>query len=94
MALVTVRFYSLWRSYIGTASTTLQADHIQEALTQLEEKFGPLLRQKLGTAGINLDGSIQDYSLILLNGIALRNLKSNNLKEGDVLHIFPPAIGG
>jgi molybdopterin converting factor small subunit len=94
MALITVRFYSLWRSYIGTASTTLQADHIQEALTQLEEKFGPLLRQKLGTAGVHLDGKIQDYSLILLNGIALRNLKSNNLKEGDVLHIFPPAIGG
>ena len=94
MALVTVRFYSLWRSYLGTASTALQADHIQEALTQLEEKFGPLLRERLGTAGIHLNGKIQDYSLILLNGIALRNLKSNNLKEGDVLHIFPPAIGG
>lgn len=94
MALVTVRFYSLWRSYLGTASTTLEADHIQDALTQLEEEFGPLLRQKLHTVGIKLDGKIQDYSLILLHGIALRNLKSNNLKEGDVLHIFPPAIGG
>ena len=94
MALVTVRFYSLWRSYLGTASTTLQTDHIQGALTQLEEKFGPLLRQKLHAAGINVEGSIQDYSLILLNGIALRNLKSNHLKEGDVLHVFPPSIGG
>ena len=94
MASVTVRFYSLWRSYIGTASTTLEADHIQEALTQLEAEFGPLLRERLGTAGINLNGKIQDYSLILLNGIALRNLKSDDLKEGDVLHIFPPAVGG
>jgi len=94
MALITVRFYSLWRSYTGTASTTLQADHVQEALTQLEERFGPLLRERLDTAGIHLTGKIQDYSLILLNGIALRNLKSANLKEGDVLHIFPPAIGG
>jgi len=94
MALVTVRFYSLWRSYIGTASTALEADHIQDALTQLEERFGPVLREGLGTAGIHLNGKIQDYSPILLNGIALRNLKSNNLKEGDVLHIFPPAIGG
>ena len=40
------------------------------------------------------DGKIQAYSLILLNGIALRNLKSTALKAGDVLHIFPPAIGG
>lgn len=94
MALITVRFYSLWRSYIGTASTTLQADHIQEALTQLEDEFGPILRERLGTAGIRLNGKIQDYSLVLLNGIALRNLKSNHLKEGDVLHIFPPAVGG
>jgi molybdopterin converting factor small subunit len=94
MALITVRFYSLWRSYLGIDSTTLQADHIQDALAQIEEKFGLRLRERLGTAGVHLDGKMQDYSLILLNGIALRNLKTNNLKEGDVLHIFPPAIGG
>ena len=94
MALITVRFYSLWRSYLGMDSATLQADDIQDALAQLETKFGPRLRAKLETAGVHLDGKIQDYSLILLNGIALRNIKSTALKEGDVLHIFPPAIGG
>jgi MoaD family protein len=94
MASITVRFYSLWRSYLGTDSTTLQADRIDDALIQLENKFGPRLREKLETAGVHLNGKIQDYSLILLNGIALRNLKSTDLKEGDVLHIFPPAIGG
>jgi len=94
MALVTVRFYSLWRSYLGTDSSTLQAYDIQDALGQLETKFGPRLREKLETAGVHLDGKIQDYSLILLNGIALRNIKSTALKEGDVLHIFPPSIGG
>jgi molybdopterin converting factor small subunit len=94
MALVTVRFYSLWRAYLGTDSSTLQADDIQDALAELETKFGPRLREKLETAGVHLDGKIQDYSLILLNGIALRNIKSTALKEGDVLHIFPPSIGG
>jgi molybdopterin converting factor small subunit len=94
MALLTVRFYSLWRSYLGMDSATLQADDIQDALAQLETKFGPRLRAKLETAGVHLDGKIQDYSLILLNGIALRNVKTTALKEGDVLHIFPPAIGG
>ncbi len=94
MALVTVRFYSLWRSYLGTDTATVQADDIQDALTQLETKFGARLRERLETAGVHLDGNIQDYSLILLNGITLRNLKSTALKEGDVLHIFPPAIGG
>lgn len=94
MALITVRFYSLWRSYLGTDSTTLEGDDLQDALTQIEEKFGSRLREKLRAAGVHLDGKIQDYSLILLNGISLRNLKSTDLKEGDVLHIFPPAIGG
>jgi MoaD family protein len=94
MAVITVRFYSLWRSYLGTDSSTLQADNIEDALVQLETEFGPRLREKLETAGVHLDGKIQDYSLILLNGIALRNIKSTALKEGDVLHIFPPAIGG
>ena len=94
MALLTVRFYSLWRSYLGMDSATLQADDIQDALAQLETEFGPRLRAKLETAGVHLDGKMQNYSLILLNGIALRNIKSTALKEGDVLHIFPPAIGG
>jgi molybdopterin converting factor small subunit len=94
MASITVRFYSLWRSYLGIDSATLQADDIRDALAQLETKFAPGLRAKLETAGVHLDGKIQDYSLILLNGIALRNIKSGALKDGDVLHIFPPAIGG
>jgi len=94
MASITVRFYSLWRSYLGTDSTTLQANDVQDALAQLEKKFGSQLRERLETAGVHLDGKMQDYSLILLNGISLRNLKSTALKEGDVLHIFPPAIGG
>ena len=94
MALITVRFYSLWRSYLGTDNAALQADNIQDALARLETRFGARLREKLETAGVHLDGKLQDYSLILLNGIALRNIKSTALKEGDVLHIFPPAIGG
>ena len=94
MAVVTARFYSLWRSRLGTDSATLQADDIDDALTQLEEKLGSQLREKLDACGIHLDGKIQDHSLILLNGTALRNLKTTDLKEGDVLHIFPPAMGG
>lgn len=94
MALIRVCFYSLWRFHFGADSVTLQADNIDEALAQLEEKFGSRLREKLEAYGIHLDGKIQDYSLVLLNGITLRNLKSTELKEGDVLHIFPPVTGG
>lgn len=94
MALITVRFYSLWRLRTGTGSVTLQADNVDEALAQLEEKFGSQLRGNLEADGIHLAGKIQDHSLILLNGIALHNLKSTHLKEGDVLYMFPPVAGG
>ena len=94
MALITVRFYGLWRHHLGSDSVPLQADNTHDALRRLEQDFGSQLREKLEAAGIHLNGTIQDNSLILLNGTALRNLKSTDLKKGDVLHIFPPGIGG
>jgi len=94
MAAITVRFYSLWRHHLGRDNVTLQAEDIDGALTQIEDDFGPQLQAKLEASGIHLGGSIRDNSLILLNGTALRNLKGTQLKDGDVLHIFPPGIGG
>ncbi len=93
MASITVRFYSLWRAYLGIDSVTLQADNLDEALAQVEERFGPRLRGQLKADGVQVDGKIQDYSLILLDGTSLRNLKQTNLREGDTLQIFPPATG-
>jgi len=94
MASITVKFYSLWRLYLGVDSVTLQADNLDEALAQVEERFGPRLRERLQADGVQANGKIQDYSLILLNGTSLRNLKQTSLKEGDILQIFPPATGG
>jgi len=94
MASITVKFYSLWRLYLGLDNVTLQADNLSEALAQVEERFGPRLQEQLRADGVQVDGKIQDYSLILLNGTSLRNLKQASLKEGDILQIFPPATGG
>jgi molybdopterin converting factor small subunit len=94
MASIAVKFYSLWRQYLGIDSVTIQADNLDEALAEVEERFGPRLREQLRADGAQVDGKIQDYSLILLNGASLRNLKQTSLKEGDILQIFPPATGG
>jgi len=94
MASITVKFYSLWRLYLGLDNVTLQADNLSEALAQVEERFGPRLQEQLRADGVQVDGKIQDYSLILLNGTSLRNLKQASLKERDILQIFPPATGG
>lgn len=94
MASIKVRFYSLWRLYIGVDEMTLQARTTSDALSQIDQRFGLRLRDKLQAKGIHLDGKIQDYSLILLNGTNLRNLTRQSLKDGDVLHLFPPSMGG
>ncbi|MCJ7653846.1 MAG: MoaD/ThiS family protein [Dehalococcoidia bacterium] len=94
MASISVKFYSLWRQYLGVDNTTLQADGLDEALGKVEERFGSHLREQLRGDGVQVYGKIQDYSLILLNGTSLRNLKQTSLKEGDILQIFPPATGG
>lgn len=89
----TVRFYSLWRRYLGREQVPLEANNMEEALAQIEDRFGSCLREQLEADGIQLEGKIQDYSLILLNGISLHALKRSSLREGDVLQI-PPATGG
>ena len=97
MASITVRFYGLWSRYLEIDRLSLEADNVEEALTQMEERFGSRLRRQLEqfrVRGIQVDGKMQDYSLVLLNGINVRNLKLTELKEGDILHILPPAAGG
>ena len=94
MAVITVRFYNLWRQYLGVNSISLEADNIEVALAKIEDEFGARLREQLKIDGMQANGKLQDYSLILLNGISLRNLRQKDLKDGDVLQIFPPASGG
>jgi len=94
MALITVRFYSLFSRGLGTDTVTLEADTLEDALLQLEEVFGSKIRDRLEAEGTRLNGELSDYGLILLNGTNIRNLKSTALREGDVLHVFPRAIGG
>jgi len=94
MPSISVKFYSLWRQYLGVDNITLQAKSLDDALAQVEDRFGSRLREQLRAEGVQADGRIQDYSLILLNGTSLRNLKQTCLKEGDTLQIFPPATGG
>ncbi len=94
MASITVRFYSIYRLYLGIDCISLQADDLGDALAQMEERFGSRLREQLQMRGIGLDQKMQDFSLILLNGINIRNLVETKLREGSVLHIFPPSAGG
>lgn len=94
MADITVKFYGLWRLYLGVERVALQARDVCDALAQVEERFGPLLQEQLKSRGVRFDGTIGTASLVLLNGIDRRNLKRTRLEDGDVLDVFPPAAGG
>lgn len=94
MPAIDVRFYSLFSRRLGIDRATLQADNLEQALLQLEETFGSQIRRQLENEGTCLTGEIRDYGLILLNGTNIRNLTGTDLSNGDVLHVFPRAIGG
>ncbi len=94
MASITVRVYGFWRDRLGTDAITLRADSLDDALSQVEENYCEPIRRGLESEGVRLDGSMKDYGLILLNGTNIRNLKSTDLNDGDVIHVFPRAIGG
>jgi MoaD family protein len=94
MAKVTVKFYSLWQVYAGTESAGLEADSLAEALAEIEQRFGGKIREGMKAKGIVLDGKIEQFSLVLLNGTNIKQLQDARLKDGDTIHIMPPLAGG
>jgi|YelNatPaOPRAMG01_1025707.scaffolds.fasta_scaffold348735_2 molybdopterin converting factor small subunit len=94
MAKVTVRLYSLWQMYAGTETARLEADSLAEALNEIEDMFGAKLREGMKAKGIVLDGKIEEFSLVLLNGTNIKQVPDTALKDGDTIHIMPPLAGG
>jgi len=79
---------------MGAEKKPLDGGSLDEALAQMEDKFGPLLRHKLKKQGVNLTGDIRKHSYITVNERSIWQLVDTQLKEGDVLHVFPAITGG
>lgn len=94
MAAITVKFYSLWRRLLGEESLSLEADNVEDALAQIEEKFGQKFQEQLHKRGMPMEGKLRDYSIVLVNGASCRDFKQTKLKDGDTLHLLPPVAGG
>ncbi len=94
MAPITVKFYGLWQLQLGFNSIDIEARDVDEALTILEARFRKHIEDSRTKMGLKMEGYLKDNSVVLLNGIGLRNLKETNLKQGDILSIFPPIGGG
>lgn len=93
---ITVRFYTLVRQIVGTDCVFLEAEDMEEAVKQLEKRFGPRLQEPLGAFRIGKSANLLDYCLLLLNGRSIDRQRLNQIKltAGDILYVFPPAAGG
>lgn len=94
MARVTVKFNGIWRLYVGTAGTVLEAADIEQALSQIQSEYAPRFDAKLRERGASLEGGVLKHSYITLNRKDIKNLTNRELKDGDVLDIFIAVPGG
>ncbi|MBM3174040.1 MAG: hypothetical protein FJZ85_10150 [Chloroflexi bacterium] len=92
--MITVQFYTLWRQYLGVDQVSIEAESLEDALNQIDQRYGAVLKAKLQARGVKVDGKMHDFSMVLLNNTNVRNLKADTLKEGDALRFFPPVMGG
>lgn len=91
MARVTVQVYTIMREKLGTGKVDVSADTAAAALREMEKTYGPVFRDLLYSGN-----SIKSHYMLLVNGRSVdRNrLDGIELRDGDVLHIFPPIAGG
>lgn len=94
MAKVTVKFNSVWRLYLGIAGDTLESDNIDDALAQLEQKYGTIFTEKWQQLGFKMDGGMLKYSYSALNRKDVKRLQDRSLKDGDVIDMFLAVPGG
>jgi MoaD family protein len=96
VATITVRFYTFLRHLLGIDSLSLEAENVGEVISLLEEKFESRFQEQVRLRGIKSSTRLRDSCLLLLNGLKvdMENSSRTELREGDVLHIFPPAAGG
>lgn len=92
MAKITVRFYTTLKEKVGKGTVELEAKNVANALEELKEQFGTKFTEQL----YDPSGKIKDYYILLLSGhtVYREEIKKTKVKEGDILHIFPPIAGG
>lgn len=92
MPQITVRFYTTLKEKVEKRSVFIKADTMAKALEELNKQFGSRVIHQLYSP----DGTLENYYTLVLSGHVVnhRDIKKTNLKEGDVIHIFPPIAGG
>ncbi len=92
MARITVRFYTTLKEKVGKGKVELEDKNVADVLEDLKEQFGTKFTDQL----YDPSGEMKDYYILLLSGhtVFREEIKKTKVKEGDILHIFPPIAGG
>ena len=84
MQRVTVKFYATIRKKAGADEFACQAATVRDALERLGQEYGEDFIKHVKSCNIFLNSD----NVTMMQGPLTR------VKEGDVLHIFPPMGGG
>ncbi|MEI7527836.1 MAG: MoaD/ThiS family protein [Elusimicrobiota bacterium] len=92
MAKITVMIYTTLRKRLGVSKLALEGATVRDIVDRLCEYKAP------ETAKLILDseGHIRQHFVLTLNSEILDNKKTARapVKDGDILHVFPPVSGG
>lgn len=92
---IKVKLYSLFRKYIDDRQVELDPEKnktIRDLINSLDEKYEAIFTEKL----LGEEETINPGAIILVNGQNIHHLDKldTELKDGDILAIFPPSAGG
>ena len=90
----TVNFYATLRAIVGQKRVEPDLPEGSSVTTILDEMFQnyPALRKEI----LDAEGQLQRHVSLFINGRDIRYLNGldTELKEGEVLDVFPPVAGG
>lgn len=92
-SVVKVKFYTILKDKLSVSEEELTGlNTVQEVLEELSRKYGEAFNKEV----FDENGKIYNYYILLLNDRVVDREKpqDSKLKDGDVLHIFPPIAGG
>lgn len=92
MAKVTVMIYTTLRSRLGISKLVLEGATVRAVIDKLCAYGQP----PAASLVLDAEGNVKQHFVLTLNSEILDNKKTAGVpvKEGDILHVFPPVSGG
>lgn len=92
MSRVLVQVYTTLRKSLGVARLELRGRTVREILDRLCDYKKPDVEKLIQDS----EGHVRQHFVLTLNSEILDNRKTASVpvKDGDILHVFPPVSGG